>query len=112
MSETPRITRRTLLALVAAAPLAVVPFAPADPVAAAYGELVGLAIASEREHDRLGDIGAGALVLVRGMAALLRRLEAELGPEAGGAAWTAAVDRHYAWMGRRYGLVDAPEPTP
>ena len=103
MSETPRITRRRLLTLVAAAPLAVVPLAPADPVAAAYAELVEDSLAWERCYAESGDVGAGLLPWVRRTVALYHRLVAEHGEDAGGAIWRAAMDRHYAWLGRRYG---------
>ena len=104
MSGPTRITRRQLLALVVAAPLAVVPLAPADPVAAAYGELVEASLAWERSHAATGDLSAGMLPFVRHVVGLLHRLEAEHGDEAGGVIWRAAMHRHQRWQIARYGL--------
>ena len=106
MSETPRITRRRLLTLVAAAPLAALSLAPADPVAAAYGELVEASLAWERSHAATGDLGAGILPWVRRVVALDRRLMAEYGQEVGSAMWMEAMHRHHRWQIARYGLPD------
>ena len=106
MSGPSRITRRQLMGLVAAAPLAVVSFGPADPIAAAYGELVAAGLAWERSHAATGDVGAGILPWTRRVVALRTRLVAERGEDAGGAIWTAAMHRHRDWQIARYGLPD------
>ena len=106
------VTRRRALAMLATVPVAVVALpsvieaAPADPVAAAYDELVAASLELEREHDATGDLGAAVLAVVRKMVALRRRLVAERGEDIGGAVWRAAMDRHYAWQVARYGLPD------
>ena len=111
-SDQPRsVTRRGALAMLAAAPLALAALPSiahaaavgADPVAAAVDELVAASRAGERLVERTGAVGAGAMVLVRAMVHQLERLKAEHGEDAGGAIWRAAMDRHYAWLGRRYG---------
>ena len=105
MSGPTRITRR-LLALAVVAPLAVVPLAPSDPVAAAYGELVEDSLAWERSYAATGDLGDGILVWVRRTVALYHRLRAAHGEDVGGAIWSEAMDRHRRWQVARYNLPD------
>ena len=105
----PRPTRRKALAMLAAAPVAlialpsVVGAVGVDPVALATHELVEASHEVERVLDATGDVGAGILGWVRTTVRLHEELAAEHGEDAGGAIWRAAMDRHYAWLGRRYG---------
>ena len=114
MSGPTRITRRAAvraLALLAAAPIApaVVPWTVAaapDPADVAYAELTELSALVERVERRTGD-GSGLLLFVRSAASLHADLVAAHGEDVGWRIWRAATDRHYCWMGERYGLVDA-----
>ena len=92
------------VALAAWSPIAVV--APIDPIAAAYDELVTATLELERAHDATGDLGGALLAWVRSCVRLNGRLRAEHGEDDGGAIWTAAMDRHYAWHRARYSLLD------
>ena len=107
MSERTRVTRRqavqALAAVVAVAALPAPLAAAPDPVAAAYAALVEASHEVERVLDATGDVGAGILGWVRTTVRLHEELAAEHGEDAGGAIWRAAMDRHYAWLGRRYG---------
>ena len=115
MTEPTIVTRRRALALLVAVPVALAALpsiaaaGPADPVTAAYDELVAASLELEREYDATGDLGAAVLAVVREMVALRRRLVAECGEDAGGAIWRAAMDRHYAWQLARYGPPAPPE---
>ena len=106
MSGPMRITRRQLVGLIAAAPLAILPLAPADPIAAAFDELVEASLAWERSHAATGDDGAGIVPWVRRVADVDRRLQAAYGAEAGSDMWMEAMERHRLWQIERYGLPD------
>ncbi len=90
--------------LVAALPPTVMA-APADPVDAAFDELVAASLAVEdtRRTDRAA-FGDALVGWVGTCVALLDRLEAEHGKEAGGAIWTEAMTKHNAWYCELRGL--------
>ncbi len=77
--------------------------APVDPVAAAYAELVEASRAIDRARGGDG-FGDSLLAWVRVCVRLHDRLRDEHGAEAGGAIWTAAMERHYDWYCDLHGL--------
>ncbi len=108
MSGTPRLTRRRLLVLLAAAPIALavaptVAVVAPDPVDAAVAELVEMTVLTERVERRTGD-GSALLLFARATTSLRTGLIAAHGEDVGGRIWRAAMRRHHRWLGERYGL--------